>query len=31
MEVICDIEISEKHKNYILGRIEMLMKEYSGI
>ena len=30
-EVICDIEISEKHKNYYLSRIEMLIRKYNGI
>ena len=30
-DVICDIEISEKHKNYILSRIELLMRKYNGI
>ena len=30
-EVICDIEISEKHRNYNLSRIEMLMSKYNGV
>ena len=30
-KVTRDIEISEKHRNYILCRIEMLMRKYNGI